>query len=264
MSGLAIPTDASAAAMETDENLALIEPRKGKREKALPPAAVLIFTPLDLEVFSKRFPQRPSMNNRIYLSDAYAGEYGGVPIALVGPMLGAPQAVMVLEKMIALGVRKVFAVGWCGSLQGRVSVGDVVVPDSAVSEEGTSDHYPLGGGALRGPSNELRDPLIADLSARGVKVHEGSVWTTDAPYRETRRKVLQYQKSGVLAVDMETSALLTVAAFRQIRLAVVLTVSDELHSMHWVHGYREPRFLETREKVVDAVLSVVARTMKEE
>lgn len=144
-----------------------------------------------------------------------------------------------------------------------MSVGDVVVPGNAVSEEGTSDHYPLEGG-LGGPSNELRDPLVADLSTRGVKVHEGSVWTTDAPYRETRRKVLQYQNSGVLAVDMETSALLTVAAFRQIRLAVVLTVSDELHSMHWVHGYREPRFLETREKVVDTVLSVIARIMKEE
>lgn len=264
MNGSGILTDAHVAAMATDENSALIEPRKGKREQALPPAAILTFTPLDLKLFSSRFLQPPRLSHKIYLSEAYTGECEGVPVALTGPMLGAPQAVMVLEKMIALGVKRVIAVGWCGSLQGRVTVGDVVVPTDALSEEGTSAHYPVAVAGGPGPSIELRDRIIAGLVARGVSVHGGSVWTTDAPYRETRGKVRKYQQSGILAVDMETSALFTLAAYRQIQLAVVLTVSDELHSLHWVHGYRASKFLETREKVVDSVLSVIAVVMKDD
>ncbi len=79
---------------------------------------------------------------RIYLSEVFVGSHQGVPLALVGPMLGAPQAVLVLEKLIALGVTEVMAVGWCGSLQPDVKIGDLVLPTGAFSEEGTSPHLP--------------------------------------------------------------------------------------------------------------------------
>jgi purine-nucleoside phosphorylase len=84
------------------------------------------------------------------------------------------------------------------------------------------------------------------------------VWSTDAPYRETVRKILFYQKKGILAVDMESSALFTVAHFRRIQLATVLIVSDELFTLEWVHGFKEPIFLKTREKVAELVLACCA------
>jgi purine-nucleoside phosphorylase len=83
------------------------------------------------------------------------------------------------------------------------------------------------------------------------------VWSTDAPFRETVGKVLGYQKQGVLAVDMEISALFTVADFRGIELAAALTVSDELHDLAWKHGFREPRFKRTREMLCQAVMEAV-------
>ena len=64
-------------------------------------------------------------------------------ITLAGPAPGAPYAVMVLEKLIALGVQTVVALGWCGSLKPEVRIGDLIIPESAHSEEGTSGHYPL-------------------------------------------------------------------------------------------------------------------------
>ena len=247
--------------MQTDEAAAIIEPRKGRREAPLPRLAVLIFTPQDIDLFLSCFSTQPKRTHRIFLVDVYTGFFEDMPVALAGPMLGAPQAILALEKLIALGVRDVVAVGWCGSLQANVHIGDVVLPSGAVSEEGTSKHYPVCV-PDPGPSEALLNPLREALGAGGFEVREGRVWSTDAPYRETVGKILGYQAQGVLAVDMEASALFTVAHFRKIRLAMALVVSDDLSDLSWKHGFREPRFLETRERLAELTLKIVCSTIE--
>jgi purine-nucleoside phosphorylase len=94
------------------------------------------------------------------------------------------------------------------------------------------------------------EKLRAALKGEGMPFKQGPVWTTDAPYRETADKVKRYQTDGVLGVDMETSALFTVAAFRGIQAASLLVVSDDLSRLKWRHGFREKNFLESREKAI--------------
>ena len=243
--------------MSMDENQAIIEPRKGKREEFLPSRAILAFTPQDLELFRRHAPHLRQRPQRMYLSNLFVGSYEGVPLVLAGPMLGAPQTVLVLEKLIALGVTEVIGAGWCGSLQADVRIGDLVLPTGAFSEEGTSSHYPIAG-SRPGPSREHFRALGKALTERGVTVHEGLVWSTDAPFRETVGKVLKYQEAGALAVDMEISALYTVAAFRSILAAAVLVVSDDLSSLAWVHGFREPDFGRAREVMIESVMRAVS------
>lgn len=244
--------------MPHDENAALIEPRRGKREPLLPEKALLVFTPQDCEGFLSLFSPPAEHSHNVCLSRVHVGTYGGTPISLVGPAVGAPQAVMVTEKLIALGVREILAVGWCGSLQRNAAIGDIVIPVGAVCDEGTSAHYPLEH-PPPGPSLELVTPLREALRTGGFKIHEGMVWTTDAPYRETAGKVADYQQSGVLAVDMETSALFTLAAYRAIRLAVLLVVSDDLSTLKWVHGFGTSIFKECRTKLAPLVLTTMCR-----
>ncbi|MGB5748539.1 MAG: purine-nucleoside phosphorylase, partial [Desulfobacterales bacterium] len=62
-------------------------------------------------------------------------------------------------------------------------------------------------------------------------------------YRETKEKVDYYQKQGVLAVEMEASALFSVAQFRQVELCAMLVVSDELSSLKWRPGFRDQQFV---------------------
>jgi purine-nucleoside phosphorylase len=95
------------------------------------------------------------------------------------------------------------------------------------------------------------------LAAEGLTVHRGRVWSIDAPYRETVRKVVRYRQEGILGVDMETSALFTVARYRGIDLACVLVVSDDLSTLQWVHGFKDPRFLEARKRVARCVLQTL-------
>ncbi len=165
---------------------------------------------------------------------------GRAPACLAGPCLGAPQAVMALEKLIALGAGRIWVFGWCGSLQPQVRIGDILLPTGAVSEEGTSAHYPLRE-PNPGPDAALAGRLRRRLRQCGMPFHEGRVWSTDAPYRETPGKVCRFRQQGVVAVDMEMSALMTVAAFRRVSLGAMLVVSDELSGPGWKPGFSSDR-----------------------
>ncbi|MBU0908754.1 MAG: nucleoside phosphorylase [Proteobacteria bacterium] len=162
------------------------------------------------------------------------------PVFWAGPALGAPAAVMVLEKLIALGCKDVIVYGWCGALVPGLKACDVFLPTRALSEEGTSDHYPL---AKPPAAHEaMRLQLACYLHQQGYTVQEGPIWTTDAPYRETRQKVQEYGRQGIMAVDMEFSALCTVAAYRSVNLAAAMLVSDELYHPTWQPVYMSKAF----------------------
>jgi uridine phosphorylase len=159
------------------------------------------------------------------------------PLAMAGPLLGAPQAAIVLEKLIALGAQRLWVLGWCGSLQPDLRIGDLIIPTTALSEEGTSAHYPVAEKGRRTDSI-LNEHLENALQKANLPFTTGPVWTTDAIYRETQTKVAEYGNKGILAVEMEMSALITVAAYRLVALAGVLVVSDELSSLEWHPGFR--------------------------
>ncbi|MHC1729848.1 MAG: nucleoside phosphorylase [Syntrophobacteraceae bacterium] len=247
--------------MSTDHSACLIDPRRGRNEHPLPPLAILVFNPEDLASYSSCFSKPLNRSHKLYLSEVFTGEYEGAGIAVAGPMLGAPQTILVLEKMIALGTRRFIATGWCGSLQEVVRIGEIVLPTAAICDEGTSPHYP---GPAPTPSPPLFGSLKSTLAASGLTTHEGTVWTTDAPFRETFDKVKGFQANGVLAVDMETSALFTVAHFRGVDAAAVLVVSDDLSGLKWVHGFRDPAFKEARKRVIKTTLTAVMRVRIDE
>ncbi len=247
------PSKCKIAAMIFQDDSAVIEPRRGRLEESLPSMALLVFTTLDMELLEEHGRLQSTRHNRtLYLSRLCSCVYDEHPVVLVGPMIGAPQTILVLERLIALGVRQVLAFGWCGSLQPHVNIGDLVLPLGSFSEEGTSAHYPLQE-SNPGPSPAMIRRLEDNLSSPQRKIHKGRVWTTDAPFRETKAKVHQYQMDGLLAVDMETSALFTLAHYRGIQLAQVLVVSDELDTFKWVHGFRSSKFKEARRWVAEQI-----------
>lgn len=151
--------------------------------------------------------------------------------------VGASGTVLALENAIQLGARHVLFLGWCGSLSESCPIAHVVVPTSAVREEGTSYHY-LPPSEQPEASRRLIDPIVTVLRQDGIPHTTGTVWSTDAPYRETPGKVHRYAREGVLAVDMESSAILALAAYRSIEAAGALIVSDELFTESWKPAWR--------------------------
>ena len=218
----------------------LIRPRKGKSDPAVGPDAVMVMIRNDLDYLLSLNGSDKTDQYDMGFFDLYRiMTENGATLFLSGPFLGAPQAVMGMEKLIALGASRMWVLGWCGSLQPHLKIGHLVVPVGAHSEEGTSRHYPIGG-IPPTPDGDLNGMIEDALHKAGRSFFRGEVWTTDATYRETREKVAFYQNKGVLAVEMEMSALMTLALFRGVRLGGLLVVSDELFGMKWHSGFSNP------------------------
>jgi len=233
----------------------LIDPRRLPDEPALGAAAVLTLVPADLRLLRKK----AALASDLKISELFKLYRQDQGLALAGPAVGAPLATIVVEKLFVLGVERLLVLGWAGSLNPEVKTGDLLIVSEAVSEEGTSAHYPLPSPA--GPDPDLTALLEETAIEEGVSFHRGPMWTTDAPYRETQAKVAAYGNQGVLAVDMEMSALQTVAAFRNKALAGLMVISDELSSGRWRPGFKSPEVLKARQVAADLILKTAQKAL---
>ncbi|MFJ2223680.1 nucleoside phosphorylase [Streptomyces anulatus] len=141
--------------------------------------------------------------------------------------LGAPAAALVVEQLVALGTQRIITVGTAASLQHDLRPGALVVCTSALRDEGLSHHY-LPPGRTASPSPALTRHLTEALAPYDAPVTCGSIWTTDAPYRETTAEVTRYGAEGILAADMEAAAVFAVGHCRTVAVATVLAIADSL------------------------------------
>jgi uridine phosphorylase len=240
----------------------IINPGREKGDPELPAAGMLLINPAEAEAGQRLGKKRAGrqhflFNSRLSLIPA-AHPAGSFFIA--GPAVGAPMAVLTLEKLVALGAHRIIAYGWCGSLSDNLHIGDVLLPTWAVSNEGTSAHYPV---TSRPESHETTRQLLSDqLTAQGLTVRTGPIWTTDAPYRESGDQVSRLGEQGVLGVDMEYAALVAAAAFRKIELTAVMLVSDELWSGKWKPGFRTKDFREKSRDILNYLTEFFQRRNK--
>jgi uridine phosphorylase len=215
----------------------LINPIRGKGEPMVGQDAIMVAIPSELSFLANlSHARRATLATATPFKLLLAKRDNDLPLAIAGPFLGAPQGTIVMEKLIALGAEHVWVLGWCGSLQPDLSIGDLVIPTKALSEEGTSAHYPVPEEGKR--THSLLNRTLCDALAKAnLPFKTGPVWSTDALYRETEEKIVDYGKKGILAVDMEMSALITVALYRSVKLSGLLIVSDELFSLKWNPGF---------------------------
>ncbi|MBF0377855.1 MAG: nucleoside phosphorylase [Desulfamplus sp.] len=282
----------------------LIPPLGGRYTKDLGSVALMVSTDLDFRYIQsncgKTTPKNPfflgnlfiinnNTNNEIIIENNNLDncKYHYDPpnaLAVAGPYLGSPLAVMVLESLIARGVLKVIVVGWCGAISDKLKVGDILIPDSAICDEGTSRNYmempkdrnfPIVFPSpdftqklqnllnLKLSQNETREVENREPSSSNhlklsspTHLKKGKIWTTDAIFRETSKKVAFFQEIGAVAVEMECSALFAVAKYRKIDIAAVLIVSDIISLTEWKPGFKEVAFKESRKRVLKAIIEV--------
>ncbi|KAA3656048.1 MAG: purine-nucleoside phosphorylase [Chloroflexi bacterium] len=156
----------------------------------------------------------------------------GQRMALLHPGVGAPMAAAFMEEVISLGCRKFIVCGGCGVIDKQIGFEHVVVPETAVRDEGTSYHY-------LPPSREVSASLAAvsaicqTLETHHIQYVLGKTWTTDAVYRETSAKVARRRAEGCLVVEMETAAFCAVAQFRKVTFGQILYGGDDLTGEKW-------------------------------
>ncbi|MBL4901923.1 MAG: nucleoside phosphorylase [Desulfocapsa sp.] len=208
----------------------IIHPSRAAREKAIPSCGILFVNPTEARVALQTLVDRGGDQRFLFHSGLVVSPDNDFFVA--GPALGAPMAAMVLEKLIVLGAEQVVMTGWCGTVSPALRVGDTVLGGAGYSGEGTSQYYTSGD--VSRPSSRLLATLQTVLGLQAST----TFWSTDAPYRESRKMLQELaEKYKVSAVDMEYSALCAVAAFRKIDFAAVFLVSDELWKDEWRPGF---------------------------
>lgn len=149
----------------------------------------------------------------------------GVRCGVVPRTIGGPYAVLVAEQLHAAGAEVILGITSAGRVSPSLPLPCIVIADEAVRDEGTSLHYLPEGECVGTPAPGLIDHLAARLDAL-APVCRGRVWTTDAPYRETREQLQAWADRGVLAVEMQAASLFAFGQARGARVGVVALVSN--------------------------------------
>ena len=158
--------------------------------------------------------------------------FEGQRLAVTHPGLGGPLAAGLLEEAIALGCRKFIVCGGAGVLRKDVALGHLIVPTSAVRDEGTSYHYLPPAREVQADT-EVVATICRVLDAEGVHYARAKTWTTDAFYRETPDKIARRREEGCVTVEMEAASLFAVAQVRDVALGQILYCGDDCSGDTW-------------------------------
>jgi purine-nucleoside phosphorylase len=196
---------------------------------SIAPVVLLPGDPLRAKAIAERFLPDASCHNQVRGALGYTGTFRGKRISVQSTGMGMPShSIYVNELLRDYGARVLIRVGTCGALQESVGLRDIILAmsastDSAMNQArfGTMSFAPTADFDLLRHAWEL-------ASAQLLEVHVGNVLTSDSFYAEDPAWWKVWAAHGVLAAEMETAALYTLAARFGARALSILTVSDHV------------------------------------
>jgi uridine phosphorylase len=194
---------------------------------AVPPVCILEFDGDLTDWLVRKGMAAPFPSWACFHTTMFAVELEGLMCGIIARTIGGPYAVLIAEQLHAAGSRIIVGLTSAGRLAPNLPLPCLVVATAAIRDEGTSYHY-------LAPDMEVACPtpvvahLERELAATGWSVRSGKVWTTDAPYRETRAQLQRWTGECALAVEMQAASLFAFGAARQAAVASVAMVSNAI------------------------------------
>ena len=171
----------------------------------------------------------------------YIYEKDGSKVAVAMALIGAPMVVGLLEELKARGFKNFIILGSCGVLDQSIQSDKIILPSSALRDEGTSYHYAPASDEIVYEQSLLLTMENA-LDTVGIESIRTKSWTTDAFYRETAAKVKRRLAAGARVVDMEASAIMAWAQYRLANVYQFFYTADYVdHHNHEWDARREDR-----------------------
>lgn len=184
----------------------------------------------------------------------YKAEHQGEQLLLFNAPMGAPVCVAVLEQVFAMGTETIILFGSCGVLQEDIKENSLIIPVSAIRDEGTSYHYAPASDEIK-VNPEYREKFEHILQELELTYTKGKVWTMDAFFRETVSKLGRRREQGCICVDMECSAVSALARFREKEVFQFFYAADALTE----DGWNERSLNYVKEKaVIDKIITAAA------
>jgi purine-nucleoside phosphorylase len=204
----------------------------GAKPGEIAPRILLPGDPLRAKWIAETYLEEPTGYSTVRNMLGYTGRYRDVLVSVQGSGMGMPSASIYAHELFNdYGVRTMVRVGTCGALAEDLQLRDVIAASAACTDsamnrvrfDGLVDYAPVADfGLLR---------TAVDVAAeRGIVMRVGQVFAADAFYTDRPDLYDKVAAYGVLAVEMETAALYTIAARFRARALTLLTVSDHLRT----------------------------------
>jgi len=185
--------------------------------------------PLRARFIAETYFENPVCYNEVRGMYGFTGTYKGKQISVQGTGMGVPSiSIYVHELLTEYDVKTVMRVGTCGSIHPDLRVRDLILAMAACSDSNINNlRFP---GKNFSPIADYELLRRADELARqkGVKANVGNIFTTDSFYHDDQNYWKQWADFGILGLEMESTALYTLAAKFHARALSILTVSDDL------------------------------------
>jgi len=198
------------------------------KEHEIADTVLLPGDPLRAKYIAETFLEDVQLYNEVRNMFGYTGTYKGKRISVQGTGMGVPSiSIYINELMNSYNVQTLVRVGTCGAIQKDVKVRDVILAMSA-STDSQMNRLTFGG-VDYAPTADF-DLLLKAYNAgleKGLNLKAGNVFTADQFYNDNS-ELEKWAKYNILAIEMETAALYTLAAKLNRRALSVLTVSDHI------------------------------------
>jgi len=159
-------------------------------------------------------------------------------VLLILGQVGCPACAGNLDQFNAMGITKVMFCGGGGVLDGSIEVGQILVVDGAIRDEGFSYQY-IPPSRVIYTQPEVTERVCRYLDERGVSYLRGLTWTTDALFRETADRIALRKEEGAKIVEMEQAGCIAVAQFRDFAYGALIYGGDDLSGEEWsARGWR--------------------------
>ena len=199
-------------------------------------------------------------NNREHRT--FTGYYKGVKISVTSTGMGCPSAAIAAEELIRIGAKNLIRIGSSAALDPRVNIGDLMISVGAMKNEGTSRFYvPDSFPAV--PDLELTQTLIETAKelceGTDFNVFTGITSSDDSFYGETPEFLDKLRSYKVMNLDMESSALYTIAHLRGVKAATINGTSGNLTNAEVIYTKKNERLYDAWEKEIQVVLETIYR-----
>lgn len=187
----------------------------------------------------------------------YTGHYKGSRVSVQTTGMGCPSLAIVTEELVRLGAQTLLRVGTAGIVAEGVSPGELVIASAAVPQDGTTRMY-LRGDPYAPSASFAVTRALADAAP---EAHVGLIQTEDAFYATGPEDVPKLAERGVLAIEMESSALFLLGKLRKVETGCILVASNRIGDSSFIDpDFLHARVLEMVEGALEACLTLGAQS----
>jgi len=202
-----------------------IEAKKGEIAETI----LLPGDPLRAKFVADNFLKDAVCYNKVRNIFGYTGTYKGKRISVQGTGMGIPSISIYATELIKdYGVKNLIRIGSCGAIKPEINLRDIILAEGA-STDSQTNKLVFGGADFAAIANfDLLLKAYNVVKEKKMNVHVGNVLSSDIFYSDDPNFWKIWAKYGVLAIDMEATALYSIAAKFGVNALTILTVSDQI------------------------------------